>query len=286
MTFANQETSQASGDPVELYEFRVGTITTRLTSSEDPYVLGAATYQPATISRSRITVGPESRDEVIEIELPSTTEIVRQYINLPPGSRAELDITRIHRSDVDQQVATLFKGVVQSVGFSLLGRRARLGVAPLTEALSRTIPRFVFSGICNHVLYDGRCGVNSAQHRVQSTVDSVSSSDARLLTITGIVAAIGATSQGTGTASVAGGYVSLDGVNFRSIRRGIGSDQVELYIPFPDDVAGATVEVFAGCKHDPDDCQNVFANIEGQGSGGFGGFAFIPRENIFVKGVT
>lgn len=287
MTFDAQETSQSAGEPIELYEFRIGTAVSRFTTSEDEYTVGGDTYTPAIIQRTRITVGPEQRDDVIQLDVPSDQEIVRQYINIPPGARAEVDISRIHRSDVNQEVIMLFRGVLQTVGFDLLGYRARIGVAPLTESLSRTVPRFTFSAVCNHVLYGGQCSVNNALHRVESSITAVDGSDARLITIPGIVTDIGNTARGTGTARIDGGYLTIDGVSYRSIREGVGNDQIRLFIPFASDVTGETAEVFAGCAHDLDDCENVFLNIEGQsGSGGYGGYAWIPRENIFSKGIT
>ncbi len=287
MTFDAQESSQADGQPIEIYEFRIGNAISRFTTAADEHTVGGFLYTPAVIKRSRVTVGVEARDEVIELDIPSDVDIVRQYINIPPGALAELDISRLHRNDLGQEVIALFRGRVQSVGFSLLGYRAKLGVAPITEALSRTIPRWVYSMICNNVLYGGSCSVNNALHRVASTVTLVDGSDARLITIPGIVAAIGATARGGGTAQVAGGYVTTDGVDFRAIRAGVGADQLSLSIPFPFDIAGAAIEVFAGCNHREQQCEEVFLNIEGQGGvGGFGGFEFISRENVFRTGVV
>lgn len=286
MTFDASESSQASGDPVELFEFLLGGVPTRLTNAEEPQTLDGNLYSPAVIRRSRIKAGTEQRDEVLEIRIPASTPIVRGYTTIPPGQRFECNIRRVHRSDSGQDVITLFQGLVQSVGFSLLGYEAIMAVAPLSEALSRTIPRRVFSTRCNNVLYSSACSVNNALHRVATTVSLIDGSDARILTMPGIVAAIGATARGGGTARIAGGYITPDGINFRSIRTDLDSNRVQLWVPFAEDITGQTVEVFAGCAHDPDDCERVFLNIEGQsGSGGYHGHSFIPTENVFTKGL-
>jgi len=286
MSFAAQETSAASGDPVELYTFTVGAAVTRLTSSEDPQTFGGLLYTPASITRSKVVVGAEDRDDLIDVTLPSSNAIVRQFVNLPPGSSADLEIRRVHRSDGAAQEVVVFVGSVDSVAFEVDGYQARLAVAPLTRILNRSIPRYVFSQGCNHVLYGPQCTVSNGNHRVASTVSAVDGSDPRLITVTGIIAAIAATAVGGGSAAVAGGYVTTDGVSFRSIREGVGADQLRLWVPFSDNPTGLSIEVFAGCDHTFEVCEEVFGNIEGQaGAGGFGGYAFVPRENIFAKGV-
>lgn len=285
MTFGPIESSVAGGDPVELYEFTLGSVVYRLCTSEDPYVFGGNEYSPAEISRSSVVVGAENADTVIEVSVPSRLPLVRQYINLPPGQVMRLTIRRLHRSDGGQQAIVLFVGQVRNVGFEALGLAARLSVAPFPPASSRAMPRVTYSGGCNHVLYSGQCSVANTAHRVVGVISAVDPNDARVITIGGIVAAIGATTVGSKSAQVAGGYVAL-GNDFRSVRAEVDANRIQLWIPFSFDPVGQSVEVFAGCAHNADDCANVFDNIEGQGGeGGYGGNLYVPTSNVFTKGV-
>jgi hypothetical protein len=43
---------------------------------------------------------------------------------------------------------------------------------------------------------------------------------------------------------------------------------------------GQFVDIYAGCSHQPDDCQNKFNNLIN-----FLGFQFIPQVNAFRSGV-
>lgn len=272
MSYAARENSEQSGSPVEIYDFTLGQETFRYTTGEEPVVFATNTYAPlAGLERSAISVSQEQQSDVITIRMPATNNLVRRYINVVPGQVAVLTIRRYHRTDATEQLVTIFKGRVRSVAFSLMGLQAEISVQPITSGLSRTIPRFVFSGSCNHVLYDTNCKVNSNAHR---HIEEIASIAGAVYTITGLGAAY---PNNWATGGFMAGPNSTD---FRLIIQHTGDD-VRLLLPFPPDVAaGAEVQIFAGCDHSIDTCSSKFSNVLN-----YGGFNWVPRENVFVSGV-
>lgn len=268
MTFVAQETSQEDGQPIELYEFRLGTEEFNLSTAATEETFASVTYDPVTISRTNLIAGPEERTEVISIEIDAAHPLPRKYINIVPGTAATLTIKRVHRSD--GQTVVIFKGVVRSVGFSNNGTRALIAVLPLTRGLSKSVPRLLYSSICNHVLYDSRCGVQRLDFRFIGTVTVIDGND---YTIPGVAASVAnpATS----------GFIKIGNTDFRLIRSQSG-DVLTLLLPFntTDVDVGTEVEVFAGCDHTIATCKTQFDIVVN-----YGGFAFVPTRNPFESGL-
>lgn len=271
MTYAAQESSASGGAPIELYAIGLGNAVFRYNTTEASLTVDGDTYAPLEISRSSLSAGTEQGSDVITIELPASTPIVRRYINIVPGQVASLTILRYHRTDATAQTVTIFKGLVRSVAFTLQGLRAIISAQPVTAGLSRTVPRFVFSGTCNHVLYDGGCSVGQNGFRHIGAINSI---DGDAYTINDL-----SVSRPDGWAT--GGFVqSPNATDFRLVLAHVG-DILTLLLPFPADVAaGQEVQVFAGCDHSLETCVSKFSN-----GINFGGFNWVPRENVFVKGV-
>lgn len=270
MTFSANELSVEGGAPVELFEFALQGEIYAFTSGEDEVVVGATTYDPVAISRTPINVGPETRTEIISVEMPSTSAFARLYVNIVPGAQAVLTIKRFHRFDgVTPEVVTIFTGVVRSVGYSLDGRVARVAVLPLTSGLSRTIPRFHYSNLCNHVLYDSGCKVVENDFRFIGIVSSITGA---VYNIPGVGASV--------ANPATGGFVRFGAVDYRLILSQSGDD-LTLLLPFGPEVAvGSEVDVFRGCAHDIATCKSSFDNVQN-----YGGFAFVPLKNIFSTGL-
>ena len=270
MSFDQFESSANDGQPIELYEFRLGGETFRFASTEDDITVGVDVYAGSEVRRSPVIVGPEARSSTLSITFSSSNLLARRYVNIVPGQKATLTIFRLHRPDPAQELRTIFKGVVKSVGFDQLGARASIVVLPLTEALSRSAPRIVFSSTCNHILYDSRCKVNSTLFRFQGTVSLVNGNQ---ITVPGLNA------NGDGWAT--GGYCTLSGADFRTINDHTG-DVITLLQPFPSGTPtiGQAIEIFAGCDRSLETCVSKFSN-----EANFGGFRFVPLRDPFGKGI-
>lgn len=268
MTFASFEVSAENGQPLELYEFLLGAEKFFFTTSEDTQSFAGETYIPVAISRTQINVSPEERTDILTITLPAEEAFARRYIDIVPGVRASLTIKRVHRPDGN--LVTFFKGIVRSVGFSQDGVSAQIAVLPLSRGMSRSIPLFLYQGLCNHILYDGRCKIVADTFKFTGTVTVISGAT---YTIPGLGASV--------ATPATGGFVRVGATDWRLVLSQSG-DAVTLLLPFniTDVGIGTSVDVFAGCDHTIGVCKTQFANVLN-----YGGFAFVPLKNIFATGL-
>lgn len=273
MSFESNETSLQDGSPIELYELNLVSETFRFTSSEEPFVVGVNTYDAIEVSRSEISVGTQSRTQIINFSLPSDHSFVQKYRVVVPGQRATLTILRVHRYDSPGfETTTIFKGIVQSVAFTEDGESASVAVMPLTGALGRQVPRFTFQGLCANVLFDGNCKVDAGSFEFVGNASAITGDN---ITVDGLLA-----SKGANWAD--GGYVqTVGGTDFRLILEQ-STDVIKVLLPFPSDttILNTNVSVFAGCSHTLAVCKSKFDNVIN-----YGGFQFVPTKNIFGTGL-
>lgn len=270
MTFDLREISQADGQPVELYEFALGSEQFNYTSAEDEIAIGATKYTPVEIERTTILLGAETRRDVLTVTMPSSVAPASRYVTIVPGQRGTLTIKRQHRTDTPTpETIVIFKGLIRAVGFTDDGFKTQMAVVPLTAGLGREIPRFTFQGLCNHVLYDSRCKVLQSNFQTTAVVTAVVGN---VLTIPGL----NVNPDGFFTS----GFVQLQGgLDFRLILEHVGND-VTLLLPFPDSVLDLSVDTFAGCDRTLATCKTKFDAVLN-----YGGFAFVPLRDIFRTGI-
>ena len=272
MSYDAENTSVESGEPIDLITFSIGTDNFRFTTTEDDIVVLSLTYDSVAITREVVEIGKEARTQTVSIKLPSTHPFAQKFIGVPPGQKTTCTIRTVHRGDLTD-VRTEFTGLVRTVGLDQLGAETEIHVMPLTGALLQVVPRFIFSGMCNHVLYDSGCGVlrSSFTH----TGVGATTSDARIITVSGLDGA-----KGIGWAT--GGYCEFNG-DARGVFRQIATNQLVLPVPFKDDVGGQTISVYAGCDHEYDgDCAPVGSGGKFNNQARFGGFPFVPTKNPFI----
>jgi uncharacterized phage protein (TIGR02218 family) len=274
MTFDAQETGLESGEPIELFEFRLGVLEFNYTSNENDVALLSRTWVAIPISRGRIIQAvDEQQGDKLDLELPSNNEFIAKFIQIVPGQRATFTLRRYHRNDAGSEAVTLFKGVLQNVNFTDNGRRAKVQALPLTRAKSRPLPRMTYQNLCNHMLYDSRCKIDkdNASFKKSLTVSAVSGN---VLTVTGAGA--------FGADFFEGGYIEFND-DFRQVveQGGTGNNDLTLRFPFENSPVGEVVICRAGCKHRLiTDCQTKFSNVVN-----FGGFPYVPTKNPFETGL-
>lgn len=269
MSFNTQETSVEGSAPIELYEFRLGVLSYLFTSNPASVTYNSLTYDPLEVKRETLDFSPDNRAEIIKVTVPASHPLVRQYINSVPGQRATLVLRRVQRFDGSNELIQMLAGTVRSVGFALDGLSADIAVMPITGDLANTIPRFMFSGLCNNVLFDQGCTVASSLFRYTGLVSGVSNDT---VTVNGLSA------KGSGWA--VGGFLALAAGDYRLIIAHTG-DTIRLLLPFPSSPLGQTVDVFAGCDHTAATCQSKFGNGINHG-----GYPFVPLRNIFSSGIA
>ena len=266
------ESSVESSRPIEIYTIAVGAVSYRFTSHSSAITIGVNTWNPIPISRASISQGVEERRRTLSIDLPADSSFAQQYLSVPPGQKATVSIIRLQRDEsptFNTQVL-IFKGNVASVRFSDDGIYATIVARSIESAQNRTIPRFTFMGLCNHVLFDNGCKVNSALFSQTGMVTAVSGN---------VITVAGANSRPDGYWT--GGWCKPVGVSdFRLILSHTGND-LRLLLPFSSSVSGADVQIFAGCDHTlTGHCATKFDNVLE-----FGGFPFVPSKNPFESGL-
>ena len=287
MTFDASEKAP-QGEPVELYQFTQSGAVTRYTSAANAQFIGLNEFTPLKgLSRTEPVQGNEASAGEVKVTLPSLEPIPQQFRGTIPSSLPSLTIFRKHLTDVADEVIVWFKGEVVSCAFK--ESVATLSCQPPTRLFSRPMPRAVYSGMCNHQLYDLGCQV------VQETFDFpnaviASIVDGTVVEISGLrvqAAAIDA-AQLSGLSSAEldtywnRGFIGTEKTpaEFRMIAEGnvsLDPDKVRLIVPFRDLSPGDEVTVFAGCPHSIDFCDRKFANAPQ-----FGGFPQVPTSNPFT----
>lgn len=267
------ESSEESSQPIELFRFVIGNETFRYTSSEDTISYMGNDYLPeGGIQRNEVVLGPDERDRVVRVRVPVTNSFAQKYINVVPGKKATLTITQLQRNEPGFATAVVrFKGFIAGVDFPGDSREAVIGVRSIESFASQPVPRYVYSILCNHFLFDEQCQVPTTGFMNLGTVSAV---DANTITVPGL--------SGRANGFFTAGFVKPTDIDdFRLVISHTGDDLV-LLLPFPFNMVGQDVTVFAGCDHDVNgDCSTKFANTPQHG-----GWPFIPRLDPFRTDIT
>jgi uncharacterized phage protein (TIGR02218 family) len=267
MTYESFEESIEGGRPVELYEFVIGTTTYRYTTAEDEISFASQTWFPRQIERTSPEVASDENAKELTFTIPADDPVASQYIDVAPGQKMALTITRFHRGDTEAFI--LWQGRITGATFTDKGRMATLRGLTVESASSRQIPRDKYQGLCNHVLYDSRCAVTRSSFKYTGTITAVAGN---VITVGGLNA--------NGADWALGGYVDFNtGEDARVILAQSGDD-LTMLLPFKEDVLGSTVDVYAGCDHSITTCNTKFSNLIN-----YGGFVYVPLINPFQRGL-
>jgi uncharacterized phage protein (TIGR02218 family) len=270
MTFDAYENSVEDSRPVELYTIQLGALAWYYTSVDGIVTLDGIDYLPTPIERDSLEQSQEDQDQAMTVTMPAQTPICRYYITSVPGEQATVKIERYQIPDGGTpERIVMFEGAIQSVTFEGGGEIAKVTLQPYNIAFSRAVPKDVYSAVCNHVLYDVRCGLAEATYRTTQVVTAVTGNT---LTIDNL----DLETDGYYTA----GFIELIGtMDFRVILAHVG-EVVTIPLPFAISPLGTSVRVYAGCDHSPETCKSKFNNVAN-----FGGFPFVPTKNPFQTGL-
>lgn len=264
-------TSTESSRPIEVYRFVIGSETYLYTSTEDQITVGSDVYLPVGgLSRTSVSVGQEDRGRLMEITMPQLDPFVARYLNVAPGDNATVTIMELQRDEPGLPTQILvFTGKVRAIAFND-NDEAIIGVQSQEFALKRQLPNYVYSSLCNFVLYGTECGASTVGHSLTGvTVTAVSFNQ---ITVPGVAA--------SGMNFVGGWCRPSVEDDYRMVIDQAG-DVLTLMLPFYASPLGRTIDIFEGCDHALNgDCQAKF----GRGTE-FGGFHYVPEDNIFQKGL-
>ncbi len=267
MTWSDDEKSVHDAEPVELYKFEGSVTDYFLTSHDEDFLFSGDNYVRTTIKRDSVKSDADPDKRVLVVTLPRTEQVVQDYaFNIAPPD-LELTIIRVHPFTMNFQ--TIWNGKV--TGFTVSGQEAKLRSPTfLSEAIESTIPGIAYQQLCNHVLYDTRCGVARGSFTTSTTVSAISS-DGFLVT----VAAVG----GLDPFHVGGEIIRTSTGERRLIlaQSGVSDKVLQLQFPFSALSVSDAVDVAAGCDHTQETCDSKFDIREN-----FGGHAFVPIDNIWT----
>lgn len=272
--FTTLESSQESSEPVELYTIVIGSITERWTSAEDDFPSGGNTFLATGVTRSNIVSGgEEQRNAIVVLTVPGNNSVAVRYISSVPGITTSVTIQRVQRQDTGFEVKTIYLGRISKVSFRKAGREGFISVIPLLSATNRQVPRRTFMSLCNHVLYDSRCGISDTD--TNFVLFSVPVTDVTDNTIT----VVGAGDKGDG--AYTGGFARNSNASDQRMILAQTGDVLTLNLPFADSVLGQSIDIFVGCDLTIAICDSTFSNVIN-----FGGFAFVPTRDIFAVGIS
>lgn len=270
------ESSTEQAQPVELYRF-VGTHRTYLlTSDAVPHTYGGLTYLPAAgLQRSNIKVSSQDgSDDEITVSIPIEQLIVQENAFQVTPPKLDLIMYRKQRDTDAGEVA--WRGPVSLI--SVDGGLAQFKCPSiLSVILTADVPNVAFQPMCNHVLFDRRCGISRNANRVVTTVAQLYS-DPRLIRLT---------SRGSFAANwfKNGELVNTATGERRSIVDESGSTSVIVNYEFSKLAVGSPVELVSGCDHgwfSDQGCPKYNNHTR------FGATPFMPgnNQNVFITGVA
>lgn len=269
MAFDTTEKSVEGGQPIELYTFSLGGASFRFNNSDVDVTIGGLVYESEQVSRSDVEASGEDEINSVDITLPVTNDVASRYIAIVPGRRMLVTVYKTHLSEVGatEETSLVFSGFVASA--KLVDKlTAVLRCKPESSIFRRSGPRFQYTSLCNHVLYDGGCKLVANNFSFTSTVTAINGD---VITVNN--------ASSLGADYFQGGYIEFpvgSGDDFRMVLQQSGDD-MRLLLPFESLVVGQQVKLFAGCKHDIATCNAKFSNVIN-----FGGFPYIPRKNPFT----
>ena len=222
-------------------------------------------YKAAPIRRDNgKAVTQDDEQIVLEIEMPFNLDLIHDYAFTSSPPNLDIEIWRIHWGmNFSTEAVKIFSGPVQS--FSIDGVHVKLRSTTVFAAcLSSPVPLRWWQKLCNHVLYDARCGLASSSYTHTTTVGIIDGAD------------ISVSSTGFADGYLAAGEMVTARSGERRMIVANAANLVTVNFPFNDLVAGDTVYLFAGCDHSFSTCKAKFSNVAN-----FSGCPYIPDTNPF-----
>lgn len=289
MSYEGQEITVEDGQPVELFRFSNTEEIFNWTNGPVSVVYNSETYEPISISRSKLKREEAQSKKVLEVSVDVNNPFAIRYIEITPATSDMLQVFRQHSTDTPTpETVKVFEGIVSTV--SLIGAKAKISVKGFGSVLEQLVPQQTTRGPCNFVLYDSQCGIDEGQFSLLATVTDISA-DGMTITVDGSTNTIPNTGLQLSAQLTAdsdfflGGVLGRGGAEYRMVRAttDLTNDICEIIILFPFQtlVVGSVLNLSAGCNLEFfTTCLQKFGNAIR-----FGGFPFIPNKNPFEIGV-
>lgn len=268
MTYTSKDTSVASGEPFECYQFVAAHKTWRFTSHAEPQTVNGLLFTPLPISRTTIETGSIIDTlQTMDFQLPGDHELARTFCYTISPKSLQVTVLRAH---IGEDLSTQFRveWIGDLSGTDTSGKWAIIKTGnKLQTALGGNLSSVYYQKLCNHVLFDERCKVVKATYTVSTTVNKIQD---QIITVDDDGFADDALISGVMKNTRTGEEQGILSNNTNILRVGYR---------FFDLLVGDTVELTRGCDHlRLGDCKTVFNNVPN-----YGGFDFVPEVNPFEE---
>jgi hypothetical protein len=263
MTYSNNLKETVQDSWAEIYSFVTPNATWRYTSYHQQVIFALETYSPVAMKRNGWVNTTKAEPAQLKITLSLMPEIQNMLTNsvIP---QCDLTITRFFVADPLKN-AVVFRG--QLLSFVIVRDGSELTFQSSGYLYSTKIPSFIYQATCNHMLFDGKCGIDQslwADNYIDAAFDGTK------ITHAGI--------GSKPTNHYSHGLVEYNGQK-RMVTKSLGND-VFINVPFFNAGATGDVRIWAGCDQKAETCQAKFNNLEN-----FLGFPYIPIKNPTIYGV-
>jgi hypothetical protein len=259
---------------VELYRFVEGSEVFTQTSAAYNIDYNSETYEKQPLSRSEA----ESKSQLTRASISLTTDLTNPVAARYLKSPVDFVVTLSIFQQDDDGTRIFWKGRLTQVSAS--NKKVVLTFESFFTSMRRPGLRARYQKACRHPLYGRGCRLDPENFKISATV----------LSITRMIVVVNSVS-GLPDQRLRGGMIRGPDTVLRFINSQVGT-VVTLSRPYDSLIAhlagsgygssygggfGATVvQLYYGCAHNPDDCNNVFNNLDN-----YGGFPWIPQINPF-----
>lgn len=235
------------------------------------------TFLSTQIAHNGIQISSEFSQKAVEVQLAAKWPDLNVYFLTAPTSKVTLKIYRVNKltdPDYEQNIMQVFKGELNATSFLENGFTGTF--VPLIYQVDKPVPRFFYQKKCNHVLYDSRtCKVNRNSFKGTGTISSWNRFSRTVVT----------TLPNSGSFYSYGYMTDIETNRKITITKSSGSaGTMTLYLQYwllELEEVGRSIEAFAGCLHDTNDCSSKFSNLAN-----YGGHPYIPIENPSIDGIA
>lgn len=263
MSHDSREISIASGQPVRLYEFALGTKRWLVCNSTLDIVHQGKTFNGnGSISDDGIRQTGEKSADTLTITVAPDFELLQQYTIAPPRP-VSITIWDMHIGETE--------GLVQWVGQISDINHRKASVQLVCKALSSdatTGLRLFWSRTCPHILYDNNCAVDKTAFAVQTTLDSVAG-----LSLS--AAAFAGFDDGYFTGGMVSWFTDYGEFESRGINDHMGNTLVISGVA-SGLMAGVALTAYPGCNKTITTCDEKFSNFIN-----YGGIPGMPTKSPF-----
>jgi hypothetical protein len=280
VSFDSDEIGATSGRPVFVYAFVSALFGFNLTSYDEDVVFGGITFTSTPIDHGEASAVPVTQSREMTVILPVNHALcttLRTDGIMPRG--VELTISTFHNTGGAPTLRQVWRGEIASIESDDYSSQLRIP-ASTDDRLAVKLPVVTAQRQCPHMLYDAGCAVS----RVFFSPPLSPGGSAAFGDI-GVLATV---------TSVSGTAISINFVNGKpdgwfkdgeivapdGERRSILSQTgTALVIDYPFRAASlvanvSIVQVWAGCDHTVEDCDQKFGNMDN-----FGGAPDFPETN-------